>query len=238
MPAPPFPGAHANSPMQRSSQSNHPVKPGSAAVLQEDGTLPGSPPKTSIKRLGKSLFGSSGLGSGAPHSSYLASSVIIGQSPNRLMRPCDRSNSVPAHPTPCPYPGSSAGFCRCHSTRMSWQSRKMCTSHETVPFADQSCCCIVRRLWQPRERGQAGAAAHSGQRRHARDQRQRPSRQWQRPPWQRPPRQQQQHQVLLLLQQLRVLCTTPDHLCAVLVAACMPADQRRSYVPAWQPQPS
>ena len=34
-------------------------------LLQEDGQLPGSPPKASIKRLGKSLFGSSGLGSGA-----------------------------------------------------------------------------------------------------------------------------------------------------------------------------
>lgn len=33
--------------------------------MQEDGQLLGSPPKAAIKRLGKSLFGSTGLGSGA-----------------------------------------------------------------------------------------------------------------------------------------------------------------------------
>jgi hypothetical protein len=70
---------------------------------------------------------------------------------------------------------------------LAWQPH---CAQPTVHILNRLCCRVLRRLRQPRQRGQVGAAAHHGQRRNAGGQRQRPPRQQQ-----RPPRQRQQHQV-------------------------------------------
>ena len=64
-----------------SNTSNH-------VDLQEDGAQHGSPPKGGIKRLGKSLFGSTGLGSGAlprPSSRRCAVSALTSHSGTRAV---------------------------------------------------------------------------------------------------------------------------------------------------------